>query len=39
MCMRVYESADPSLVEDLKRKLDGLRGCTEAGCREAEDAP
>ena len=35
----VYESADPSLTENLKTKLDALRDCAEAGCREAEDTP
>jgi N-acetylglucosamine-6-sulfatase len=35
----VYESADPSLLEDLKAQLDALKGCSEEGCREAEDTP
>jgi N-acetylglucosamine-6-sulfatase len=35
----VYESADPSLIENLKTKLDALGSCVEAGCREAEDTP
>ena len=35
----VYEGADPALVEDLKTKLEALKSCSEAGCREAEDAP
>ena len=35
----VYESVDPALIEDLKTRLDALRSCTEAGCREAEDTP
>ena len=34
----IYESADPSLVEDLKARLDALRSCSEDTCREAEDA-
>ncbi len=34
----LHESADPSLLEDLKAKLDALRSCSEEGCREAEDA-
>jgi arylsulfatase A-like enzyme len=34
----VYESADPSLVEDLKARLGALRDCEGDGCREAEDA-
>ena len=34
-----YESADPSLLEDLKAKLDALKSCSEEGCREAEDVP
>jgi N-acetylglucosamine-6-sulfatase len=33
----VYESADPSLLEDLKAKLDALKNCSEEGCREAEN--
>jgi arylsulfatase A-like enzyme len=33
----IYESADPSLVEDLKTRLDVLKSCSEAGCREAEN--
>jgi N-acetylglucosamine-6-sulfatase len=35
----VYESADPSLLKDLKAKLEALKSCSEDGCREAEDAP
>jgi arylsulfatase A-like enzyme len=35
----VYESVDPTLIEDLKTRLDALRSCTEAGCREAENTP
>jgi N-acetylglucosamine-6-sulfatase len=35
----VYKSADPTLVKDLKTRLDALRSCAEAGCREAEDEP
>jgi N-acetylglucosamine-6-sulfatase len=35
----VYESAGPSLVSDLKTRLDVLRSCTSEGCREAEDDP
>jgi N-acetylglucosamine-6-sulfatase len=34
----LHESADSSLVEDLKTKLDALRSCSEAGCRRAENA-
>ena len=34
----LYETADDSLVQDLKAKLDALRACTGDGCREAEDA-
>jgi hypothetical protein len=34
----LYETADDSLVQDLKAKLDALRECTGDGCREAEDA-
>ena len=35
----LHESADPALLEDLKAKLKALKSCSEAGCREAEDAP
>jgi arylsulfatase A-like enzyme len=35
----VYETANPSLVEDLKAKLEALRNCSEKRCREAEDTP
>ena len=35
----LHESADPSLLEDLKAKLDALKSCSGEGCREAEDAP
>jgi N-acetylglucosamine-6-sulfatase len=35
----VYESTDPSLVEDLKTRLETLESCSGDGCREAEDAP
>jgi N-acetylglucosamine-6-sulfatase len=35
----LYESADPSLLEDLKVKLDALKNCSEEGCREAENSP
>jgi arylsulfatase A-like enzyme len=34
----VYETADPSLIEDLKARLEALRDCQGEGCREAEDA-
>ncbi|MDQ4062674.1 MAG: sulfatase [Actinomycetota bacterium] len=34
----VYETADPSLIEDLKVRLEALRDCEGDGCREAEDA-
>jgi len=34
----IYENADPSLIEDLEARLDALRTCSDAGCREAEDA-
>jgi arylsulfatase A-like enzyme len=33
----IYESADPSLVEDLKARLDALKSCSGTGCQEAED--
>ncbi len=35
----VYEGADPSLVEELKARLEALEGCSENGYREAEDVP
>jgi arylsulfatase A-like enzyme len=35
----IYESADSSLVEDLKTKLKALRSCSGVGCQEAEDDP
>ena len=35
----LHESGAPSLLEDLKAKLDTLRSCSEEECREAEDAP
>jgi arylsulfatase A-like enzyme len=35
----VHESVDPALVEDLKAKLEALKGCSEEGCKEAEDTP
>jgi N-acetylglucosamine-6-sulfatase len=34
----VYESADPSLVEDLETRFAELESCSGEGCREAEDA-
>ena len=33
----LHESADPSLLEDLKAKLEALKSCSEEGCQEAED--
>jgi N-acetylglucosamine-6-sulfatase len=33
-----YESADPSLLEDLQRRLEALRDCSGDSCRKAEDA-
>jgi N-acetylglucosamine-6-sulfatase len=35
----IYESADSSLLEDLQTRLEGLRTCSEEGCRQAEDIP
>jgi N-acetylglucosamine-6-sulfatase len=35
----LHESGAPSLLEDLKAKLDALRRCSEEECREAEDTP
>ncbi len=34
----IHESADPTLLENLKAKLEALKSCSEEGCREAEDA-
>jgi len=34
----LHESADPTLVEDLKAKLEALKSCSGEGCREAEEA-
>ena len=34
----LHESANPSLVEDLKARLEVLRNCTGDGCRDAEDS-
>ena len=34
----VYETAYPSLIEDLKARLEALRDCVGEGCRDAEDA-
>jgi hypothetical protein len=33
-----YESADPSLLEDLQTRLEALSDCSGDSCREAEDA-
>ncbi len=35
----IHETADPSLVADLKAKLDVLHTCAGQSCREAEDLP
>jgi arylsulfatase A-like enzyme len=35
----LHESADPSVLENLKAKLDALKSCSKEGCQEAEDAP
>lgn len=35
----LHESADPSLIEDLKTRLEALKDCSGDGCREAEGAP
>jgi hypothetical protein len=35
----IHETADPSLVADLKAKLDALHTCAGQSCREAEDIP
>jgi arylsulfatase A-like enzyme len=35
----LHETADSSLVEDLKARLEALRDCAYEGCQEAEDAP
>ena len=34
----LYESADPSLIEDLEARLETLKECSGDGCRQAEDA-
>jgi arylsulfatase A-like enzyme len=34
-----HESANSSLLEDLKAKLDALKNCSKKGCQEAEDVP
>src|SRR5215208_5254358 len=35
----LHESTNPSLLEDLKAKLDALKNCSKKGCQEAEDVP
>jgi len=35
----IHDSADSSLTQDLKTKLDALRSCAGDACREAEYAP
>ena len=35
----IHETADPSLVANLKAKLDALRTCAGQSCRKAEDIP
>ena len=35
----LHETADSSLVQELKAKLNALRDCTGDGCREVEDSP
>ena len=34
----LHGSADPGLLRRLQERLEALRGCSEAGCRAAEDA-
>ena len=34
----IYDSADPTLIEDLETRLEALRDCSGDECREAEDA-
>jgi arylsulfatase A-like enzyme len=34
----LHESADSSLIEDLKTRLHSLESCSNKGCKEAEDA-
>ena len=34
----IYNSADPTLIEDLETRLEALRDCSGDECREAEDA-
>ena len=33
----IYDTADSSVVENLKGRLEALRDCSGDGCREAED--
>jgi hypothetical protein len=35
--MNIYDTADSSVVENLKGRLETLRDCYGDGCREAED--
>jgi arylsulfatase A-like enzyme len=34
----IYDSVDPTLIEDLETRLEALRDCSGDECREAEDA-
>jgi N-acetylglucosamine-6-sulfatase len=34
----VYETADPTLIEDLEARLEMLKECSDDRCRQAEDA-
>jgi N-acetylglucosamine-6-sulfatase len=33
----LYETADPSLLEDLRERLEALKECSGDRCRESED--
>jgi N-acetylglucosamine-6-sulfatase len=35
----IYETADPSLLEDLEARLNVLKSCSEEACRKVEDTP
>ena len=34
----VYDSAGPTLIEDLETRLEALKECSDDGCRQAENA-
>ena len=35
----IHDSTAPSVLENLKAKLDALKSCSKERCRETEDAP